>query len=1263
MTRGTKIVCDESRINDFTAYTTLWAVAPFARIPEDAPTELKRLTIEVQDPRRIYTIQKARRRHHFELLLDRFIHQIRYGCSCKACITTTCFSCRKRLANGAPIRRYNTTSARVLAFHMLSQDNPEEGLCPHPAAERPKQKLKLSRSRISSTRDESISRYNCEDKASSIKPKSDGEITEKLKRTVSDEKLPKNKLGGKNSILAKSVTTDHRSFIQNMFETVAIKMAEWLTPTNFEKFADIRDDLETSPNKTATYKNENDICETSSPSINLEISHVRVEEHSNKSQFELLQGSESLNSSKYSSVREDAQKSIAQSPHNNLKACEKNNSPQTCFPQGIENEKSKELIDENSVSHAQPIEQLQGNDNNLPSQIPIKNSGVLTSSSLRQPTILNTSRATNETMNTFQNPRLPKYCNISIHEESTCITPKKKSETPKKSRSIRLPPQSLRSLTIETIELMCNILQADGTLENHSLHPSNIGEKLQRQRIDIQSQKVLQRKILFKKGSVYPNTLKEQWKAFIEQCFFDVLQNPQSLLWTFSDDNEKMFDSQTIWYLMLQMTRVAPSLIFDSLWNVAATIFRPPQNLEAVYEQVKDFSSQRSMSTSVSNQDAADIIYICLHALIAAAPLVEDPRQFLDISRIRSLGLIMSPKDSTSAEKIALCLSYEDVFSNDLAVRLARRIFMAIPSRRRFSESLEMHETLNGNKREPDILHTIMNMIKILGSRSSLTIDFSNAERDVHEIRVPIILLDWARAVMLQDWQGSAEVPIDGPFGGALATMAAIYENRQSLLLSDIHFETEYFAERLDSINMPIEWLSFNRNKKTVHLLDYPYLFSPATLISYFRAINFSKMSLAYETAKYEYLRVDSNMKEPGLELGEETREKIQDRLRIATTKFMVMEIRRTHVLLDSFNSIWRREERELMRPLKLRLGEEGGEEGSDSGGVQQEYIRLAIAEALDPDYGTFTIDSRSRMTWFQPGSPEPLWKYELIGLIMSLAVYNGLTLPVTFPKAFYSKLLGEEVTELHQIMDGWPDLANGLTTLLEWDEKNGLVEDIFTRTYEFSVEQFGLPVSREMKADGTNLCNWPQFSLLSQSAACNPIDAPLVTGANREKYVKDYIRYLTDISIRPQFRAFKDGFFTCISRRSVSLFDASTLQSLVEGVQAIDIDELRRITRYIAWDGDAHHHTIKDFWSIVTKYNIDMRRKLLEFVTASDRVPVGGMRGLQFAIQRNGRNDHFLPTSYTCYGILLLPEYSSKDLLESRLAMALENSKGFGFA
>ncbi|KAI1004646.1 hypothetical protein K3495_g3569 [Podosphaera aphanis] len=123
------------------------------------------------------------------------------------------------------------------------------------------------------------------------------------------------------------------------------------------------------------------------------------------------------------------------------------------------------------------------------------------------------------------------------------------------------------------------------------------------------------------------------------------------------------------------------------------------------------------------------------------------------------------------------------------------------------------------------------------------------------------------------------------------------------------------------------------------------------------------------------------------------------------------------------------------------------------------------------------------------------------------------------------------------------------------------------------------------------------------------------------------------------------------------------TLQSVVEGIQEINISELRDTTRYIGWDGIDGHPTIEYFWSVVMEYDAAMKRKLLEFVTASDRVPVGGMCGLQFTIQKNGTEDRLLPTSYTCYGILLLPEYSNREVLQRQLAMALENSKGFGFA
>jgi hypothetical protein len=137
--------------------------------------------------------------------------------------------------------------------------------------------------------------------------------------------------------------------------------------------------------------------------------------------------------------------------------------------------------------------------------------------------------------------------------------------------------------------------------------------------------------------------------------------------------------------------------------------------------------------------------------------------------------LAIAARDESSLEPSALCLQYEDAFTNDLALRLARRVFAAISTRRRFTELLNLQLDLRKDERpQPDVLETVLGTLKFLDVDSPPILDFEDDERDLHENRVPTLMLDWARTVMLQGWEGAAEVPSDGPFGGALATMAAI---------------------------------------------------------------------------------------------------------------------------------------------------------------------------------------------------------------------------------------------------------------------------------------------------------------------------------------------------------------------------------------------------------------------------------------------------------------------------------------------------------
>lgn len=73
MTRDTLRVVDDHD-GDADLFSALWAAAPsFPQLPPDAPPELRSLTFEVRDPKSVYAIYRASRRHNFQLLVERYI--------------------------------------------------------------------------------------------------------------------------------------------------------------------------------------------------------------------------------------------------------------------------------------------------------------------------------------------------------------------------------------------------------------------------------------------------------------------------------------------------------------------------------------------------------------------------------------------------------------------------------------------------------------------------------------------------------------------------------------------------------------------------------------------------------------------------------------------------------------------------------------------------------------------------------------------------------------------------------------------------------------------------------------------------------------------------------------------------------------------------------------------------------------------------------------------------------------------------------------
>jgi len=73
------------------------------------------------------------------------------------------------------------------------------------------------------------------------------------------------------------------------------------------------------------------------------------------------------------------------------------------------------------------------------------------------------------------------------------------------------------------------------------------------------------------------------------------------------------------------------------------------------------------------------------------------------------------------------------------------------------------------------------------------------------------------------------------------------------------------------------------------------------------------------------------------------------------------------------------------------------------------------------------------------------------------------------------------------------------------------------------------------------------------------------------------------------------------------------------------------------------------------------MQRKLLTFVTGSDRIPATGVANLAFKVSIVGDSETRFPIAHTCFNQICLYRYRSRAKLERMLTRALEESEGFG--
>ncbi|KAH8327387.1 hypothetical protein KR074_004920 [Drosophila pseudoananassae] len=351
----------------------------------------------------------------------------------------------------------------------------------------------------------------------------------------------------------------------------------------------------------------------------------------------------------------------------------------------------------------------------------------------------------------------------------------------------------------------------------------------------------------------------------------------------------------------------------------------------------------------------------------------------------------------------------------------------------------------------------------------------------------------------------------------------------------------------------------------------------------------------------------------------------------LPVSHFIVLNVTRENLVQDSLRELQRYSQTDLKKPLKIKFH---GEEAEDAGGVRKEFFMLLLKDLLDPKYGMFKEYEESRLLWFADLSFETENMYFLIGVLCGLAIYNFTIINLPFPLALFKKLLGKPV-DLSDLRQLSPPEANSMQSLLDYEGDD--FKEVFDLTFEISRDVFGESEMKCLKPNGNEIP---------------------VTLENREEFVNLYVDFVLSKSVEMHYNAFHKGFMKVCSGRVIHIFQPEELMAVVVGNEDYDWQVLQDNCEYREGytSGD---DTIKWFWEVIHDMTEAEKKSFLLYLTGSDRIPIQGMKALKMSIQPTP-DERFLPVAHTCFNMLDLPRYKTKERLKFKLHQAIQQTQGF---
>jgi hypothetical protein len=271
----------------------------------------------------------------------------------------------------------------------------------------------------------------------------------------------------------------------------------------------------------------------------------------------------------------------------------------------------------------------------------------------------------------------------------------------------------------------------------------------------------------------------------------------------------------------------------------------------------------------------------------------------------------------------------------------------------------------------------------------------------------------------------------------------------------------------------------------------------------------------------------------------------------------------------------------------------------------------------------------------------EDEWRFW--GQLVGMATRQGMLMDLSLPSLLWKPLVMKPVT-LRDLRSVHKRAADALEMLMH-----------FKRPEDDADAEFKEMASAELQRVARSVQD--MLHLHDTQYAVSPA---LVTWDNAASYARFMMRGYARQQERA-LKAFESGLSAGVPTELLVLFTPAEAEAVFCGAAHVDVELLRRFTEYeFCNPGDAH---VQYFWEVLRSWPQQELRRFITFVAERSRLPASPdewSQKLTIEAPSGGardRPDQYLPKGMTCFFKLILPKYTSAEILGRKLKFAMDEA------